>query len=184
MKIKEDILEFTIELRMVNKWKDKEWVQNQYVHHISETTELRNKKDPHLQAELLDKAIIAGCLYKIDASNIDKLNNSIDDLKSDIVKNGTVEFATYDELLKARKDKFISKLHMNTKSKESKYIVTLKEYEIPRIYYIKSGTHNNAVMEYNHQKLRYRGEVLVFRNNFKEVFLCETDKDYRDDGNY
>ena len=187
METKDKILIFVDEhLRTVDKWKDKDWLMGEYKHHIEETNMLRKKKHPHLQAELLDKAIISGCLYRIYPGNIHYLDNSIKELSDDIMKNGFVEFPTFDELFESRKEKFLSKLNLNSniKPKETIHIISLKENQIPKIYYVKSGTHNNAVMEYNGQKLRYRGEVLVFRNDFKEVFLCETDKDYRDDGKY
>ena len=90
------------------KWCNQEWVNSQYLHHIEECRELCRNNDPHLQAELLDKLIISACLAGSD-SNIFK--DSVEELIESL-KVGVVEFANLEELVEARTDKFIGKLHL------------------------------------------------------------------------
>lgn len=91
------------------KWNDKEFVQEQYDNHILECMDLRNACDPHLQAELLDKAIISAVMDKLGMFCIG--GNIIEFERS--VRDGVVEFETLQELLLARKEKFLSKINLN-----------------------------------------------------------------------
>lgn len=65
---------------------------------------------------------------------------------------------------------------------ESNYqynIITLKD--IPEVKFVKIGVHNNAVIELNGKKMRYRGEVLIFNEDYTEVYLCMKENE---DGTY
>ena len=91
------------------KWNNKEFVQEQYDNHVVECMDLRNACDTHLQAELLDKAIISAVMNKLGMFCIG--DNIVEFERS--VKDEIVEFETLQELLLARKEKFLSKINLN-----------------------------------------------------------------------
>ena len=93
------------------KWRNSSWVEGQYSHHVEECKELSSACDPHLQAELLDKLIISTCLKKIDRKDEEKFRDSLKELEESL-KGGVKEFASVEDLLVARTEKFISKLHL------------------------------------------------------------------------
>lgn len=91
------------------KWNDKKFVQKQYDNHVVECLDLKNACNPHLQAELLDKAIIFVVMSKL---NMDCIGNDIIEFEKS-VEHGINEFETLSKLLLARKEKFLSKLNLN-----------------------------------------------------------------------
>ena len=91
------------------KWSDSAWVEGQYIHHVEECKELSSACDPHLQAELLDKLIISACLKNLGEEK--KFGESLKEFE-DSLKGGLKEFASVEELVEARTEKFISKLHL------------------------------------------------------------------------
>ena len=91
------------------KWLDYAWVEWQYFHHVEECRELSLACDPHLQAELLDKLIISACLKKLGEE--EKFKESLKEFE-DSLNEGVKEFISVEELLEARTEKFISKLHL------------------------------------------------------------------------
>ena len=93
-----------------DKWLNAAWVEGQYIHHVEECAELHSACDPHLQAELLDKLIISACLKNLDGSEV-KFKESLKEFE-DSLKGGVKEFASVEELVEARTEKFISKLHL------------------------------------------------------------------------
>ena len=93
------------------KWINSSWVEEQYIHHVEECAELHSACDPHLQAELLDKLIISACLKKIDRKGEESFRESLKEFE-DSLKGGVKEFASVEELVEARTEKFISKLHL------------------------------------------------------------------------
>ena len=97
--------------RSTEKWKDVEWVNNQFQHHVEECKELETACDPHLQAELLDKLIISACLVLISEAT-DEFANSARELQNSLAHRGVVEFETCEELFGSRFSKFISKIHL------------------------------------------------------------------------
>lgn len=108
-----DISKFTDELRSTDKWKNEEWVLGQYNHHIEECDDLRKRNDVHLQAELLDKAIIGNCLLKINSEkHLDEWNIALSELRISIDKNIFPEYKSYNGLMAARFQKFRDKLHL------------------------------------------------------------------------
>ena len=92
------------------KWCNSSWVQEQYLHHVEECEELSSACDPHLQAELLDKLIISACLKNLGEGEY----RFIESLKEfeDSMRGGVKEFEDVEELMEARTEKFISKLHL------------------------------------------------------------------------
>ena len=123
--IKEDIKIFSYHLKSsAPKWSNLEWVKGQYQSHIDEVKELEDANDIHLQAEMVDKAIIAHCLYNIDPSSKSYETNMINDIdliKIHTMKNGVVEYGTYANLIQTRFDKFDSKLHLIPEGMEELY---------------------------------------------------------------
>ena len=93
------------------KWKDVEWVNRQFQHHIEECSELSSAYDSHLQAELLDKLIISACLVLISEA-AEKFRDSLKEFQNSLLYKGVVEFETYEELFTNRFSKFVSKLHL------------------------------------------------------------------------
>ena len=90
------------------EWNNCEWVKGQYIHHINECEELAEIGDKHLQAELLDKAIISciGYILEITAEDFSELTENIKE-------KGIIEFSNIEEMILVRKSKFLSKLDMN-----------------------------------------------------------------------
>ena len=95
---------------MVNskKWNKSTFVYEQYCKHIVECKELRKSNDKHLQAELLDKAIIACIGKKLKITDEDFL-----ELKEHLCDYGVIEFSSVEGLFEYRKNKFLSKLNLN-----------------------------------------------------------------------
>lgn len=94
------------------KWNKKGFVLEQYTNHIEECSELSKSQDEHLQAELLDKAIIACIGNKLNMMSIEYERDMLE-LKKHICDYGIIEFKTIEELFQRRKEKFLSKLNLN-----------------------------------------------------------------------
>lgn len=90
------------------KWNKPTFVYEQYNKHMVECKKLRKSNDKHLQAELLDKAIIACIGKKLKIIDEDFL-----ELKQHLCDYGVVEFSSVEELFEYRKNKFLSKLNLN-----------------------------------------------------------------------
>ena len=90
------------------KWNKPTFVYEQYHKHIVECKQLRESDDRHLQAELLDKAIIACIGKKLKITDEDFV-----ELKQHLCDYGVVEFSSVEGLFEYRKKKFLSKLNLN-----------------------------------------------------------------------
>ena len=90
------------------KWNKPTFVYEQYHKHIVECKQLHESNDKHLQAELLDKAIIACVGKKLKITDEDFI-----ELKQHLCDYGVVEFSSAEGLFEYRKKKFLSKLNLN-----------------------------------------------------------------------
>lgn len=63
------------------------------------------------------------------------------------------------------------------------HILNLTNLEKPTPYFIDTNNgYKNAGIKYGGQVMRYRGEVIVFKDNFTKMYLCKSDK--TDEGGY
>jgi len=57
---------------IASKWNDKEFVQEQLIHHLDEVDDLINKNDTHLLSECIDLINILNQYCKLLSKNMDK----------------------------------------------------------------------------------------------------------------
>lgn len=107
----EESIDAFAEYLMANadKWNNVLWVIGQHSNHVEECTELRRANDTHLQAELLDKAIIAAVLVKLGVA---MPSDDLQELADDLSVNGVVEYMDVRDLVEKRQEKFISKINL------------------------------------------------------------------------
>lgn len=61
-------------------------------------------------------------------------------------------------------------------------VCEIPKKEEPKPYFFKDLGYDNAAVKWHNKVMRYRGECLVFKNEFKEVYICKS-KD-SDEGGY
>lgn len=63
------------------------------------------------------------------------------------------------------------------------HVLSLNELQKPIPYFIDTDNgYQNAGIKYGGQVMRYRGEVLVFSDNFSKIYICESQE--ADEGGY